>query len=187
MKIFLIVFSIVLALTIGFISGAFYSRGIPASFFNFNMMQIATPIIQIAIAIGLALFVNIKLSNKSKRKEIIFEEFEKYNKTIEELHRQALIYMDKKDASLESDILKNIRLASSRLRLIEDITKMTSDFALMYPIEEIEEDLLEYKRRLTGRAFKSVEEYCKQQKMDVQKQKEVISSKLAKQKISLYL
>ena len=63
-------------------------------FFKFNAAQFFTPVLQSVVFIGLAYFINIKLSGKNKQNEILAEEIDEILKTLSELKVEVIEYFD---------------------------------------------------------------------------------------------
>ena len=162
-----------------------YFLGLPSSFFDFNLMQLITPIVQVAIAVGLALFVNVKLSNKSKRSELLVSKLEDFEALIGKLHGYATEYMETKKTDLEPNILRALKDASKMVYLFKKIGK-NFDFKFSYIPDEMEKDLLDYKRSLTKKSFKQKIPYDGSQKREVDEIKRRIDERITFQKLSLY-
>jgi hypothetical protein len=162
-----------------------FTHELPVSFFQFNIIQLLTPFMQLLIAIGLALFVNIKLSNSNKRNEIIIDLIKDYSEEFSKLHAKAIKYMENKESSLEPKILLLITSTSQKLSVIEDIKK-EYNMKSYYSADAMRKDHMEYKTRLTDKYFKQHDEYPLMQKKTVMSAKNDIFKKIAKEKVSLY-
>jgi len=162
-----------------------FSHKLPSSFYDINIAQVATPVIQVLLAIGLALFVNIKLSNTNKRNELLINLHDEYMKEFSQLHTKAIVYMNNNNNQLEPEILAFLTSVSNKLRIIEEI-KFEYNIQNSYTSKNMREDFMEYKKRLTGQSFKQNIDFELLQIKAVKAAKDSISKKIAKEKMSLY-
>jgi len=160
--------------------------GMPRSFYDFNLMQAITPAVQIAIAIGLAFFVNIKLSNQSKRNELLISKLEQYESSIGQLHGFAMEYMENKKSDLEPEILHALKDVSKHIDVLKKIDDHF-DFKLSYAPRDMEKDFIDYKKSLTGESFKQKGvTYSTGQKNRVEKIRNRMEERIMLQKLKLY-
>jgi hypothetical protein len=177
--------SLFISIVVGF-ALAFYFIGLPSSFYDFNLMQLVMPFVQIAIAIGLAIFVNVKLSNKAKRNELLVSKMEDYETVLGELHGHVVEYMETKNAHLEPKILALMTKAARTVEIFKQIDEYF-DFKLTYSPIDMKKDLLLYKKRLTSEAFKQEGiQYTSKQKREVETVKHEMEKRITLQKMSLY-
>ncbi len=140
---------------------------------------------QLFIAIGLALFVNIKLSNTNKRNEIMAELLSEYKSILDTLHKTAVKYMEEKKPDLETKILSLLTEANQHLKTI---TQIKHEYSIIskYSNEDMQSDIFTYKSRLTEKSFKQQDAYDPMQKKAVISAYYSISQKIIEAKVELY-
>lgn len=164
---------------------ALFLSDLPEKFYDFTIAQAITPIIQIFLALGIAFFVNIKLSNSHKKNELFIELLDDYKKTFDQVQKTALKYMDAKNTVHEVKILSLLTEASQKLTVIETLKK---DYNLnsSYDVTRMRSDYLEYKKRLTNDPFKQVRNYTEIEKKAVISAYQSIVNQINIGKMSLY-
>jgi len=155
---------------------------LPDNFYNFNLVQLIMPLLQILVLVAIAIFVNVKLSNQDSKNSIIIEMLDAYKERVTDLDKIASEYMYTKNSDLERKILTLLTIANQDISVFKEIVRTKT----YYPADDMEVDLREYKKRLTEKSFKQKQDYEPMQIKSVNSAKTTIIKKIIKAKIELY-
>lgn len=154
-------------------------------FQKINILQIATPILNISLTIFIAYLINIKLAKQNKSNEILISLLEKYEDDIDKIHIKTMKYIRDKEISEANDIKWMLKKMNIKIVKLSSLYELY-DTSFSYPIDTMKKDVLELKKSITNDPFMQKKEYTAKQKTIIIQMFEEIKTSINKEKINLY-
>ena len=123
-------------------------------FQKINILQIATPVLNILLTIYIVYLINVKLAKQNKSNEILISLLEKYEDDIDKIYITTMKYIkdNEKSKNEAKDItwmLKTINIKLSKLSTLYNLYEIS----FSYPIDKMKSDLLKLKQSITNDPF----------------------------------
>jgi hypothetical protein len=136
--------------------------------------------------LGVAYYVNVKLSNSRKRHEVFIELLDEYKDIMVNINSKALKYIESQDIEKATKIKKELKEANIKLTTIINL-KIEYLPVSSYSHKEMRNDYQTYKLNLTNDPFGSTAtKYTEVQRQRVIKAHQLIVHKITKEKIFLF-
>lgn len=180
---------IIISLLVGIILGCIISNWdfLKNTFFDFKLSEIIQWIISIFIVILLAYFVNDRINNNFRKKELVLELISSFQQKTVDIFTLGNDYINNPDPNKQNKIVYHFKTASSLLNLIlniknDDLIKETTS-----ELEGLKWEFFNFKKALTDTPFGSRNiTYTPQDVMTFQKTYDSLINTLFHCKINIY-
>lgn len=165
-----------------------------SDFLKVNIVQVITPILQILTLFAIAYFINIKISDKNKKVDLLIEHIDSIIKTIQRLNRETLAYFDinsstssgtDKHKEAEFNILHALKELNNKVTFLE---KLANNAKLEhYSFTDFQsKNIRILKQEITSNHFKQTTNYPKKQQIKIENLFIELLNYYTLEKLSLY-
>ena len=110
-------------LTLGVILGSLLCKWdkVGDDFFKFTLTDVLSILVTIGIGIFITFFLSKRTSNDFRRREVLLEMINKYQKSIERMYSIGSQYMEKLDLSTQRKVISSVKMAGINFSTLKSI------------------------------------------------------------------
>jgi hypothetical protein len=110
-------------LPLGIITGSLLCKWniIGDDFFKFTLTDVLTIMVTIGIGVFISFFLSRRTSNDFRRREILLEMINKYQKSVEKMYYVGSKYMDKQDLPSQRDVISCVKMVGINFSTLKNI------------------------------------------------------------------